>query len=192
MHSSVIRVAALSTFCAAALFAQTGGIPPEWEVQKQLSELAEHVQRIKPVLAQLKPEDWVTQGAPAAYGDQVKRTSAEIEYLIGSTKELTARPEKLTTALETFFRMQSVDAMLRSVAAGVRKYQNPAIGDLLESMIADTNADRDKLRQYLVELAADREQQFKVMDQEAQRCRASLSRQPNAPGKASDRKEERR
>jgi signal transduction protein with GAF and PtsI domain len=192
MHSSVIRVAALSTFCAAALFAQTGGIPPEWEVQKQLSSLAEHVQRIKPVLEQLKPEDWVNQGAPAAYGDQVKRTSAEIEYLIGSTKDLAARPEKLTTALETFFRMQSVDAMLRSVAAGVRKYQNPAIADLLQSMITDTTADRDKLRQYVVELAADREQQFKVMDQEAQRCRASLSRQPNAPGKASDRKEERR
>jgi hypothetical protein len=192
MPSAAIRAAALSTFCAAALFAQAGGIPPEWELRKQLSALAEHVQRIKPVLDQLNPQDWVKQGAPAVYEDQLKRTSAEIDYLIGSTKELMGRPEKLTTALETFFRMQSVDAMLRSVAAGVRKYQNPAIADLLQGMISDTTADRDKLRQYVVELAADREQQFKVMDQEAQRCRASLSRQPHTAEKASGRKEERR
>jgi hypothetical protein len=177
---------------AAALFPQAGGIPPEWEVQKQLATLAEHVQRVKPVLDQLKPEEWVQQGAPAVYADQLKRTSAEIDYLIGTSKELMARPEKLTTALETFFRMQSVDAMLRSVAAGVRKYQNPAIADLLQSLIADTNVDREKLRQYLVELAADREQQFKIVDQEAQRCRANLSRQPHTPAKASERKEERR
>lgn len=193
MRSNAIRVAALSTVCAAALFAQAaGGIPPEWEVRKQLSSLAEHVQRIKPVLDQLNPQDWIKQGAPAVYADQLKRTSAEIDYLIGSTKELMGRPEKLTTALETLFRMQSVDAMLRSVAAGVRKYQNPAIAELLQGMISDTSADRDNLRQYVVELAADREQQFKVIDQEAQRCRASLSRQPRTAEKTSGPKEERR
>ncbi|MGE5646494.1 MAG: hypothetical protein ACM336_11945 [Acidobacteriota bacterium] len=189
MSSVTIRAAALTAFCAAGLFAQSGGIPPEWEVQKQLTTLTEHVERIKPVLAQLKPEDWIKQGAPAAYGDQLKRTSAEIDYLIGSAKELTARPEKITIALEAFFRMQSVDAMLRSVAAGVRKYQNPAAADLLQSLLADTSADREKLRQYIVDLAADREQQFSVMDREAQRCRAA---QAHVPAKAPERKEERR
>ncbi len=82
--------------------------------------------------------------------------------------------------------------MLRSVAAGVRKYQNPAIADLLQSLIAGTTADRDKLREYIVELAADREQQFKVVDAEAQRCRATLARQPRAAAKSSDNKEDRR
>jgi hypothetical protein len=186
-------VAVLVLASCAALLAQSNGIPPEWEVKKQLAALADHVQRVKPVLDQLKPDDWIKQGAPAAYGDQLKRTGAEIDYLIGSTKELTARPEKLTVALETLFRMQSVDVMLRSVAAGVRKYQNPALADLLQSLISDTTGDRDQLRQYVVELAADREQQFRVIDQEAQRCRSVLSRQPHAaapkPADKADKKE---
>jgi hypothetical protein len=36
------------------------------------------------------------------------------------------------------------------------------------------------LRQYLTDLAAVKELEFKVMDQEAQRCRESISRQPVA------------
>jgi hypothetical protein len=190
MRSKFLGVGLFATFCAATLSAQSpGGIPPEWEVQKRLSALAEHVQRIKPVLEQLKPQDWVSQGAPAAYQDQVQRTRAEIDYLIGSTKQLTERPERLTVALETYLRMQSLEAMLRSVAAGVRKYQNPAAADLLQSMIGDTTADRDLLRQYLVELAADRELQFTVVDREAQRCRAVLARQPSPAIRKSQTKE---
>jgi hypothetical protein len=168
-------------FCLAAaggLFAQSGGLPPEWEVHKQMATLAEHVESVKPLLAKLNPQDWVKQGAPAAYTEQVKRTEAEIDYLAGSSRQLAAHPNKLTIALETYLRMQSVDAMLRSVIAGVRKYQNPAVADLLQSLAASASADRDKLRQYLVDLAAERERQFTVMDEEAQRCRAVLSRSP--------------
>jgi hypothetical protein len=192
MRSAAIRAAALAVVSGAVVFAQTGGIRPEWEVQKQLSALADHVQRISPLLEQLKPQDWVSHGAPAAYGDQLKRTREEIDYLIGTTKELAARPEKLTVALEAFFRMQSAEALLRSVTAGVRKYQNPAAADLLQSLISDTATDREKLRDYVVELAADREQQFKIVDQEAQRCRAALVQQPRAAGKGVARKEEHR
>jgi hypothetical protein len=192
MHSITVRVTVLATLCAAALAAQSGGIPPEWEVHKQLSSLVGHIERFKPVLEQLKPEDWTKQGAPAAYQNQLQRTRAEIEYLAGSSKQLAARPERVTLALETFLRLQAVDALLRSVAAGVRKYQNPAIADLIESMISDAGADRDQLRQYLVDLAADREQQFAVVDQEAQRCRAALVRQPAGPVRKPEPKEERR
>ena len=84
--------------------------------------------------------------------------------------------------------MQSVDALLRSIASGIRKYQNPAVADLLQSLIADTSADREKLRQYLVDLVAEREQQFKIMDQEAQRCRALLSRQPRPAARKEEKK----
>jgi hypothetical protein len=170
----------LCALCAGGLCAQSSGIPPEWEVQKQMTVLAGHVQKFKPILEQIDAEDWVKKGAPAAYVDQVKRTRAEIDYLAGSTTELAAHPERLTIALDTFFRLQSVEAMLRSVAAGIRKYQNPAVAELLQGSLADMAADRDKLRQYVVDLAADREQQYKVMDREAQRCRAVLSHRPAA------------
>jgi len=188
--SSSVRIGPFLALCATAVFAQTSGVPPEWEVQKQLSALTEHVQRLQPVLEQLKPQDWVSQGAPAAYTDQLNRTRAQIDYLALAGKELAAHPEKLTTALEALFRMQSLDAMLRSLEGGIRKYQNPAVADLLGSLIADTAADRDNLQQYIVELASDREQQFKVMDQEAQRCRAVLSHTSRGSGKAAVQKED--
>jgi hypothetical protein len=176
---------------AGGLAAQSGGVPPEWEVRKQMTALAEHVQRFEPVLDQIHAEEWVKKGAPQAYVDQLGRTRAEIGYLVGSANELAAHPERLTIALDTFFRMQSVEAMLRSVAAGIRKYQNPAVAELLQGLMTDTGVDRDKLRQYLVDLAADREQQYKVMDQEAQRCRAALSGRANPAAKSTPRQEER-
>jgi len=190
MRSTFLPAAALCALSAGCMAAQSGGIPPEWEVRKQMTALAEHVQRFEPVLDQIHAEDWVKKGAPQAYVGQLASTRAQIGYLVGSTKELAAHPERMTTALDTFFRMESVEAMLRSVVAGIRKYQNPAVAELLAGLIADTSADRDKLRQYLVDLAADREQQYKVMDQEAQRCRAALSRGAAPAAKTTNRQEE--
>ncbi len=175
MRSTFLRAAALCALSAGWLAAQSAGIPPEWEVRKQMTALAEHVQRFEPVLDQIHPEEWVTKGAPQAYAGQLSRARAEIGYLVGSSKDLAAHPERMTAVLDTFFRMEAVTAILRSLAAGIRKYQNPAVAELLEGLIADTGADRDKLRRYLVDLAGDREQQYRVMDQEAQRCRAALS-----------------
>jgi len=190
MRSTFLRAAALCALSIGCQAAQSGGIPTEWEVRKQMTALAEHVQRFEPVLAQIHAEEWVKKGAPQAYVGQLASTRAQIGYLVGSAKELAVHPERLTTALDTFFRMESVDAMLRSVVAGIRKYQNPAVAELLAGLIADTSADRDKLRQYLVDLAADREQQYKVMDREAQRCRASLSRGAAPPANTAIRQEE--
>jgi hypothetical protein len=156
--------------------AQTGGLAPEWVVRKDLATLAAHIQAIKPILDQAKPQTW--RGAPTAYANQGERVAAEIGYLVTSTQELAARPEKLTVALATYFRMQSVDLMLRSYAEGIRKYQNPALAELLLAAVTTASGDRDKLRQYIVELAADREEALRVADEEAQRCRGFLSRQP--------------
>jgi hypothetical protein len=153
-----------------------GGLPPEWEVRKQLATLAENVARFEPLLEKLNPQTW--EGAPSGYAEQVNRARAEIGHLITTTRSLERQPERMTLALEAYFRIVAVDQMLRSLEAGVRKYQNPAIADLLQSLIAGATADREKLRQYIVELAADREAQFRAIDEEAQRCRAALSRQP--------------
>jgi len=57
--------------------------------------------------------------------------------------------------------------------------------------MGETLASRDRLRHYVVELAAIKEQEFAIMDQEAQRCRAMLSRQPApAPRKSQPKGEE--
>jgi hypothetical protein len=171
--------------------AQSGGLAPEWEVRNDLKTLAAHVEAFKPILAKVKPQDW--DGAPGAYVSQGKRLEAEIEYLIGAGKELAERPDKLTVGLTTYFRMQSVELMLRSYAEGIRKYQNAALAELLLAAVSTAAADREKLRQYIIDLAADKEAQFRVIDEEAQRCRGQLSRQPRSAPRTQERaKEEKR
>ncbi len=179
----------LLLLAALPVCAQSEGLPPEWEVRKQIAALAEHVQRFQPLLEQINPETWAD--APSGYADQTKRARAEIGYLVTTTRSLEKQPDRLTLALDSYFRMVSVDQMLRSLEAGIRKYQNPAVADLLQGLLVEESADREKLRQYIIDLAADRELQFRVIDEEAQRCRTSLSRQPR-PAKAAEKKEQAR
>jgi hypothetical protein len=47
---------------------------------------------------------------------------------------------------------------------------------LLIGVAAENSANRDKLRQYITDLAATKEQEFEVADREAQRCRGTLNK----------------
>jgi hypothetical protein len=172
------RLYILAAACSIAGLApaQEPGIAPDWEVRANVTGLVAHARQLKPILEQARPQQW--SGAPAAYAEQAKRISAEIEYLITTAQSLAARPDRLTIALGVYFRMQSLDLMLRSFADGVRKYQNPALAELLLGAVSTLAADRSGLQQYVQDLTADREQALKVADEEAQRCRGVLSRQP--------------
>lgn len=158
--------------------AQNAGLEPEWEARKMLANLSTETQRFKPILDQVNPQAWVAAGAPETYIAQLKSTKAEIGYLEVTTKALAEQPERLTLALEAFFRLQSLEAFLRSLSDGIRRYQNPAVADLLNGLMNETLASRERLRAYVVELASVKEQELSVMDREAQRCRAMISRQP--------------
>jgi hypothetical protein len=182
--------------CLAALpvCAQSGaGMPPEWEVQKQLEGLSSRIDRLKAALDKTDPAAWAEKGASSAYADQGKRVQAELGYLLGSSKALAASPEKLTVALETWFRMQSTDALLRSYVEGVRRYQNEALADMLTALVAETADDRETLREYVMQLAATREREFKIADEEAARCRSGPARAPRpAPAKTPEKVKEQR
>ena len=124
------------------------------------------------------PQQWQTKGAPATYVSQLSGARAEVGYLIASAGNLGRQPDKLSVALETYFRLQSVETQVGSLVDGVRRYQNPAVGDLIISVMSANSANRDQLRQYISDLAQSREQEFRIADSEAQRCRAQLLRQP--------------
>jgi hypothetical protein len=61
---------------------------------------------------------------------------------------------------------------------GLRRYQNPALAELIESVAAEDQSQLDRLEQYVLELAGEKDRQYAVVDREAQRCRATLSREP--------------
>ena len=82
-----------------------------------------------------------------------------------------------------------METVLASFSEGLRKYSNPPMADLLNSAVAENAINKDRLQQYIMELAIARDQEFRVADQEAQRCRQTLSRQPNQERPAPPRQE---
>jgi hypothetical protein len=159
---------------------QAQGVSAPWDISQTLSSLSEQTQRLTPVLDQLKPEQWEAKGAPAAYTSQWRNARSEVGYLLAAAQTLRKQPEKLTLALETLFRLQAVESQVNSLVDAVRRYQNPAVGDLLVSVVSANSTNRDQLRQYVSDLAQTKEQEFQIVDGEAQRCRGMLMRQPPA------------
>ena len=57
------------------------------------------------------------------------------------------------------------------------KHSDPAAGDQLAEALGANATKRDQLRQYITDLAAQNEQEFAVVEREAQRCRDDQNRQ---------------
>lgn len=170
--------------CLACAQTPSAGLPPEWETRKQLAALVATANRLQPVLGELNPEAWKQNGAPEAYVQQWQNTRKALGYLQTSAERLARDPNRMTLAMDTYFRLQAMEQLLGSLAAGVRRYQNPAIADLLLGMVNENAANRDFLEQYMKDLATTHESEFQIADAEAQRCRSVLSKQPPAAKKA--------
>jgi hypothetical protein len=167
-----------STLALAQTSGPRGGVSSEWDVRKLLEGLDLQTQHLKPIIERIKPETWVASGAPEAYVVQWKTGQAELRYLLSSSEALARQPDRLTLALDTYFRMMAMESTFGSVIDGIRKYQNPALADLVQAVMAENSTNRDRLRQYIQDLAEQKEQEFKVVDHEAQRCRDTLLHQP--------------
>ncbi len=148
-----------------------------------VQSLQAQAQHLRPVLDRIKPEAWMAHGAPAAYVQQLRSAQTELRYALESSDAFAKQPERLPLALDTYFRMQAMDTMLHSVIEGVRKYQSPADARTIQSVINETNGNRDRLREYIRALAAQKEQEFQIADREAQRCRSAVT-QPTAARKS--------
>jgi len=172
----------------AATSQSSASVTADWDITPTLDALSAQARRLKPILDQLTPQEWVAKGAPDTYVQQWKRSQDELGYLVDSAKAVAQQPERLTLALDTYFRLQSLEQRLNSLVDGVRNYQNPAIGDLLMGVLAENSSNRDKLRQYVTDLAAAKEQEFQIVDKEAQRCRGVLTHQA-APAKPATKKQ---
>ena len=161
-------------------FGQNKGVEPDWDIRPVLKEIAAHAHRLTELLDQIDPQVMAKKGAPDTYTAQLKESRVQAEAIATEALTLANSPEKVSADLQTFFRMDSLDRMLASLAEGIRKYQNPALADLLSSRVAENSANRDRFQHYIQDLAAEHEQEYQVMDREAQRCRGVLARQPRS------------
>jgi len=183
--------------CSAAIYPQpqpgaalqTTALEPKWEISVTLQEIGSHATRLLPMLDRLDVDSWIAKGASRTYEVQLQSSKEQAQALAAGAKELARNPEKLSAGLELFFRMRALEDMSGSLEEGTRKYQNPDAASELASLTAENGANRERFQQYLVELAAQREQEYQVMNSEAQRCRGVLATQPPAaPGSAGKKK----
>jgi hypothetical protein len=173
--------------CAAALYGQAqparqqpAGLEPDWDIGVILQEMSAHAGRLLPVLDRIDVKAWLQKGASETYAAQVQSSKDQAKAFADGARDLARNPEQLSAALELFFRVQGLETMLGSLEEGIRKYQGPALAETLASMEAENGVNRDRFQKYIVNLAAEREQQFQVMDREAQRCRGILTPEPAA------------
>jgi hypothetical protein len=168
--------------CAAALFAQApplskgpAGLESDWEIAAVMRQIGDNAGKMLPLLDQVDVKSWVEKGASDTYVAQVESSKEQARAAVAGASALAQNPEKLSASLELFFRVQALESMLASLAEGVRKYQGPAVAQGIGKAITESSANRNRLQQYLVNLAAEREQELQVMDREAQRCRAIVT-----------------
>jgi len=174
---------------ASAVCAQDGGsakpagLEADWEIAAVLHEISLHAQRLGPMLERFDANQWVQKGASQTYVAQLQSCREQATALARGAEALTANPQQLSGELEIFFRMQSLETMLGSLEEGMRKYHSQADAQALAVFEAQDDANRDRLQRYIVNLAAQREQEFKVMDREAQRCRGLVIQAPPRGGR---------
>ncbi|MCU1232739.1 MAG: hypothetical protein JWP63_706 [Candidatus Solibacter sp.] len=139
-----------------------------------LQEIGANAASLLPLLDKVDAKNWVAKGASETYAEQLDMSRQQAKALADGANALAKNPEKLSASLELFFRMEGLTTLLASVEEGTRKYQGPEAAQALAGAYAEGGANRERLRGYIVSLAAQREQQFEVMDREAQRCRGTL------------------
>ena len=154
------------------------GVTPEWHIRSDMASLAATIRRLQPLMDSLRPDAWTANGAPPAYSQQLQSSRRSVAQIVLATDQLARKPERLTLALDVFFRLQHAEAILGSVRDAVRKYQDDAAANELETVLADLANAREKLRQHVADLAVDQEDMFQVVNHEAQRCRTSLTIEP--------------
>ena len=176
------HLAILLTFFALPVFGQQ---PPQFsedQLKTLFGQISTRAARLQPLLEGVHAQDWLAKGAPEAYVAQDQSIRVQLTAVQADMAALVQRPDQMADTMRALFRVQAFHRLLTTLMGGVRRYQNPAVADLIESVAAENQADLDRVEQYLIDLAAQKESQLQVMDGEAQRCRGMLLKQP-APAK---------
>jgi len=141
----------------------------------QISQRSEH---LKPMFGEVHTADWVAKGAPEAYTSQWNSLTEQNRLIQNDMADIAQHPEGMEDVMQALFRVHRFDGDLNSLLGAIRRYQNPALADLIESVATGDQSSVEKLQQYVLDLANDKEKLLSVEDEEAQRCRSILANQP--------------
>ncbi len=130
------------------------------------------------LVLKVDPKILAENGAPETYVQQVKSVQGSMKALLTAASFVAREPEKLPAALDVYFQMERLDVLLSSLREGIRKYQSPDLADMITKTVGQNVIHRDRLRQHIVDVAELHDQEYQIANEEAQRCRATLTKQP--------------
>jgi hypothetical protein len=166
------------------------GLENPWDVRKIIAELQKDTANLEPLLRQINPQDWYQRkGAPSTYIIQWQSAQGQLNDIMAATKLFAQKTESLSLALDTYFRLEALEMVERALAEGVARYDTPANARTLNTLIAHNFDARERIRGYIRDLAATTEENFRIADGEAQRCREMISKQPVASQARKSKKE---
>ena len=155
------------------------GLETPWDVRKILADLDASNGQLKPLLSQINPHKWSDEkGASSTYIVQWQTAQQQVNDVLTVSRQLALKTEDLPLAIDTYFRMEALEVSTRSLNEGLQKYGDRTIAGKLAQLLAQNFNSRERFRDYLRDLAVSTEQNFKVADEEAQRCRGMISKEP--------------
>jgi hypothetical protein len=159
--------------------APSAGLENPWDVRKIIAGLQTDTANLEPLLRQINPQDWYEKkGAPSTYVIQWQSAQGQLNDVMAVTKLFAQKTESLSLALDTYFRLEALEVVERALAEGVGRYDTPANARTLNTLIAHNFDSRERIRGYIRDLATTTEENFRIADGEAQRCREMISKQP--------------
>lgn len=150
------------------------------QVSAIASEISQRSEHLRPMFEEVHPADWIAKGAPEAYVSQWASLMEQNQAIQTDMTAISQHPEAMQEVMKALFRVQRFDRDLDLLLGAMRRYQNPALADLIDSVAAGDLSSVGKLQQYTLDLANEKERQLDVVDKEAQRCRSLLASCPVA------------
>lgn len=158
---------------------EQAGVENAWDVRRILQGLSHDQQQLAPVVSALQPQQWADRkGAPTTYILQWQLAQQQIRDVASTTAALMQQTDNLSLGLDLYFRLEALDITSRSLSEAAKKYAEHSTAQELSAQLAQNFADRQRLRDYLKDLATSTQQNFKIADAEAQRCRGMISKEP--------------
>jgi hypothetical protein len=186
-----VRRSILLLFWTVWLFAQSNAVPNQqraasiagletpWDARKIVAQLAQDNDKLRPILQKINPQRWYDdKGAPSTYIVQWQTAQQQLRDVDVTTQLLQQKVDSLSAALDVYFRLEALETTARSLNEGAQRYGDRATADQLSQFIAQNFTTRERFRDYIKDLASSTEQNFKIADEEAQRCRTNILSQP--------------
>jgi hypothetical protein len=148
------------------------------DVTALTGEISQRSERLKPLFAQVHPDAWVQKGAPQVYVAQWKSLGDQNTSIQVDMADAGQHPDAMPAMMSALFRLHRFDADLLGMVPAIRRYQGEALAGQIEAVFAGDQRAMEKLQQYVLELANEKERLLELENNEAQRCRAQLAGPP--------------